>query len=178
MKVIKKNKSFEFTNPGILKLPVEDIFRGGNSKPRNSHMQTMLRMVGFGDNAGSGFPTIVATWDAEGWVKPELIEDTILNQVTLKLDMVKAESVIQETTVVPKSAEEVPKSAEVDQMTNQEEEIYKYVLEKGSITTVDVCQLFDIKERRARDILLNMCKKNLLRKQGATSSLKYVLNKC
>jgi len=60
LKVIKKNKSFEFTNPGILKLPVEDIFRGGNSKPRNSHMQTMLRMVGFGDNAGSGFPTIVA----------------------------------------------------------------------------------------------------------------------
>jgi predicted HTH transcriptional regulator len=50
-------------------------------------MQTMLRMVGFGDNAGSGFPTIVAVWDAEGWVKPELIEDTILNQVTLKLIM-------------------------------------------------------------------------------------------
>ena len=90
LKVIKKNKSFEFTNPGILKLPVEDIFRGGNSKPRNSHMQTMLRMVGFGDNAGSGFPTIVAAWDAEGWVKPELIEDTILNQVTLKLSMMPA----------------------------------------------------------------------------------------
>ena len=90
LKVIKKNKSFEFTNPGILKLPIEDIFRGGNSKPRNSHMQTMLRMVGFGDNAGSGFPTIVAAWDAEGWVKPELIEDTILNQVTLKLSMVPA----------------------------------------------------------------------------------------
>jgi len=89
-----------------LKLPVEDIFRGGNSKPRNSHMQTMLRMIGFGDNAGSGFPTIVSAWDAEGWVKPELIEDTILNQVTLKLDMVKAESVVEESTAVPKSVEE------------------------------------------------------------------------
>lgn len=32
LKVIKKNRSFEFTNPGILKLPVEDIFRGGNAK--------------------------------------------------------------------------------------------------------------------------------------------------
>ena len=28
-------------------------------------MQTMLRMVGFGDNAGSGFPTIVAAWGYE-----------------------------------------------------------------------------------------------------------------
>ena len=92
MKIIKKNKSFEFTNPGILKLPIEDIFRGGNSKPRNPHMQTMLRMVGFGDNAGSGFPTILATWRAEGWIEPRLVENTSLNQVTLELQMKKAEN--------------------------------------------------------------------------------------
>lgn len=90
LKIIKKNKSFEFTNPGILKLPIEDIFRGGNSKPRNPHMQTMLRMVGFGDNAGSGFPTILATWEAEGWIEPKLVENTILNQVTLELCMMPA----------------------------------------------------------------------------------------
>lgn len=87
LKVIKRNRSFEFTNPGILKLPIEDIFRGGNSKPRNPHMQTMLRMVGFGDNAGSGFPTILATWESEGWIEPELVENTSLNQVTLVLRM-------------------------------------------------------------------------------------------
>lgn len=90
LKIIKKNKSFEFTNPGILKLPIEDIFRGGNSKPRNPHMQTMLRMVGFGDNAGSGFPTILATWEKEGWIRPELVENTNLNQVTLVLRMMPA----------------------------------------------------------------------------------------
>lgn len=92
LKVIKKNKSFEFTNPGILKLPIEDIFRGGNSKPRNPHMQTMLRMVGFGDNAGSGFPTILATWRKEGWIRPDLVENTNLNQVTLVLKMIKSEN--------------------------------------------------------------------------------------
>ena len=88
LKVIKYSDGFEFTNPGILKLPLEDIYRGGNSKSRNPHMQTMLRLVGFGDNAGSGFPTILDTWKQEGWVKPELIEDTNLNQVTLKLRMI------------------------------------------------------------------------------------------
>ncbi len=88
LKVIKHSDGFEFTNPGILKLPLEDIYRGGNSKSRNPHMQTMLRLVGFGDNAGSGFPTILDTWKKEGWVKPELIEDTNLDQVTLKLKMV------------------------------------------------------------------------------------------
>ena len=44
LKVIKRSNEFEFTNPGILKLPVEDIYRGGNSKSRNPRMQTMLRM--------------------------------------------------------------------------------------------------------------------------------------
>lgn len=88
LKVIKTFNGFKFTNPGILKLPKEEIFKGGNSKPRNSRMQTMLRLVGYGDNAGSGFPSIVSTWAAEGWQTPELIEDTILNQVTLNLKMV------------------------------------------------------------------------------------------
>ncbi len=79
LKVIKKSDAFEFTNPGILKLPLEDIYRGGNSKSRNPHMQTMLRLVGFGDNAGSGFPTILDVWKSEGWIKPELIEYTNLD---------------------------------------------------------------------------------------------------
>ena len=89
LKVIKRLDSFEFTNLGILKLPLEDIYRVGNSKSRNPHMQTMLRLVGFGDNAGSGFPTILDIWEKEGWVKPELTENTDLNQVTLLLKMVK-----------------------------------------------------------------------------------------
>ncbi len=89
LKIIKKADSFEFTNPGILKLPKEDIYQGGNSKPRNPRMQTMLRMIGFGDNAGSGFPAILAAWKNEGWIEPELVEDTELNQVTLVLRMEK-----------------------------------------------------------------------------------------
>lgn len=52
-------------------------------------MQTMLRLVGFGDNAGSGFPTILDVWKSEGWIKPELIEDTNLDQVTLMMKMEK-----------------------------------------------------------------------------------------
>ena len=63
------------------------IFQGGNSKGRNPRIQTMLRMVGYGDNAGSGFPTILNAWAAQGWAVPKLVEDTILNQVTLILKM-------------------------------------------------------------------------------------------
>lgn len=111
LKVIKKSNRFEFSNPGILKLPLEDIYRGGNSKSRNPHMQTMLRMVGFGDNAGSGFPSILATWEEEGWVQPELIEDTALNQVTLYLKMIPKYG----EQSAEKSADSAEKSAETQE---------------------------------------------------------------
>ena len=87
LKVIKRSDFFEFTNPGILKIPKELIYKGGNSKARNPKMQVMLRMIGYGDTAGSGFPTILAAWKEKGWPEPELEEDTILNQVTLTLRM-------------------------------------------------------------------------------------------
>lgn len=62
LKIVKKDGGFCFTNPGTLKLPKEQIYHGGDSKSRNGRMQTILRMVGFGDNAGSGFPAILAAW--------------------------------------------------------------------------------------------------------------------
>ena len=137
LKIIKKNKSFEFTNPGILKLPIEDIFRGGNSKPRNPHMQTMLRMVGFGDNAGSGFPTILATWKKEGWIEPELVENTTLNQVTLVLQM-KKEAVVEETDYFAQNNErslsEVLSEVLVKKDYDKILPIIKVLEEKGSIT--------------------------------------------
>lgn len=99
LKIIKTSDGFSFTNPGILKLPKEEIFKGGNSKPRNPRMQTMLRLVGFGDNAGSGFPTILAVWRDSGWVEPELTEDTVLNQVTLKLRTVRVLDTVMKSMV-------------------------------------------------------------------------------
>ena len=66
LRVIKRSESLEFTNMGILKLALGDIYRGGNSKSKNSHMHTLLRLVGFGNNAESGFPTILDMWKSEG----------------------------------------------------------------------------------------------------------------
>lgn len=85
LKIIKADDAIRFSNPGNLKLPKEQIYQGGESKARNPHMQTILRMVGYGDNAGSGFPDILKTWKKYGLVEPELEEDTMMNQVTLIL---------------------------------------------------------------------------------------------
>ena len=93
LKVEKHDDCFIFSNPGTLKLPVTDIYAGGHSKARNPNMQSMLRMIGFGDNIGSGFPTILDAWKKENWRKPFLIERPELHLVELTLSM---ESLIPE----------------------------------------------------------------------------------
>lgn len=60
--------------------------------------------------------------------------------------------------------------------SEQEQQIYKYVLENGSITTAETVEILDVKHRRARAVLLNMVKDGYLRKEGAARSTIYVKN--
>ena len=77
-----------FRNPGSLKLPIAQIYEGGSSKARNPRMQNLLRMIGFGENLGSGFPTILDACKQEQWRKPDLDENTDTKEVHLKLWMI------------------------------------------------------------------------------------------
>lgn len=74
LKVEKREDGFFFSNPGMLRLPIEEIYKGGTSLARNPHMQNMMRMIGFGENLGTGFPAIVSTWEQAYHIRPLLSE--------------------------------------------------------------------------------------------------------
>lgn len=174
LKVIKRSDEFEFTNPGILKLPLEDIYRGGNSKSRNPHMQTMLRLVGFGDNAGSGFPTILDTWKKEGWVKPELMEDTNLNQVTLLLKMAGDVEKQEETKFAQKNERKMS-----DKMSDKEndflEKLIKTLEEDEFVTTNHMSNITGIPVSTVRRYMKKFCELDIINSQGKNKSTKYCL---
>lgn len=88
LKIVKKDTGFLFSNPGNLKLPVSSIYEGGHSVARNPRIQQIFRMIGLGDNIGSGFPTILSAWGEEQWRKPDLSQNEELHQVELKLWMI------------------------------------------------------------------------------------------
>ena len=60
--------------------------------------------------------------------------------------------------------------------SEQKQQIYKYVLENGFITTAETVEILDVKHRRARAVLLNMVKDGYLRKEGAARSTIYIKN--
>lgn len=88
LKIVKTDQGFSFSNPGSLKLPVHSIYEGEHSVARNPKIQAMFRMIGYGDNIGSGFPTILGAWGEENWRKPDLSQSEELHEVTLKLWMI------------------------------------------------------------------------------------------
>ena len=88
LRIEKHDSRICFRNPGTLKLPVARIYEGGSSKARNPRIQNMLRMIGFGENLGSGFPTILNACKQEQWRKPDLCENQDLREVILNLWMI------------------------------------------------------------------------------------------
>ena len=87
-----------------------------------------------------------------------------------------ADKVPDNADKVPNSANEVPDSTDKVPDNEQEQQIYKHVLEKGFITTATVIEFLDVKQRRARAILLNMVESGWLKKEGAARSTIYVRN--
>ena len=175
LKVIKRFDSFEFTNPGILKLSLEDIYRGGNSKSRNPHMQTMLRLVGFGDNAGSGFPTILDVWKSEGWITPELIEDTNLDQVTLvmKMEQESDENVIEISEekikrLMPEySKKKLAKACEILRM----------ISEKPNISIDELGIALDVTARTIARYISELKNKGIIERKGPDNGGKWEIMK-
>ena len=45
----------------------------------------MLRMIGYGENVGSGFPTIISTWKEAQWGEPDLKNKIEVDEVELVL---------------------------------------------------------------------------------------------
>lgn len=164
--------------PSRISAEIEDIYRGGNSKPRNPRMQTMLRMIGFGDNAGSGFPAILSTWKNQGWVMPDLKEDTRLNQVTLTLKMVDALKKSAEKSS-EKSAE---KSAEKSSnnkvgregLSKRQKQILACMKQGKSNSTEEVVQMISSKGSRTRQLLNELVAMDLVSCTAATKNRRYI----
>ena len=132
---------------------------------------------------GSGIPRIIDKVKAAGLQEPEFIGgevDLRINiyrgQVDGTVDLNNAIKVPDTIDKMPDSGNKVPDTTEKMPDSEREQQIYKYVLENGSITTAETVEILDVKHRRARAVLLNMVKDGYLRKEGAARSTIYVKN--
>ena len=86
--ITKFDDGFSFENSGTLRLPIDKIYEGGISSPRNPTLFSMFRAIGFCERLGSGFPLIVEACKKYGYQEPLLTEDLQIGRVTLKIKKV------------------------------------------------------------------------------------------
>ena len=86
--ITKFDDGFSFENSGTLRLPIDRIYEGGISSPRNPTLFSMFRAIGFCERLGSSFPLIVEACKKYGYQEPLLTEDLQIDRVTLKIKKV------------------------------------------------------------------------------------------
>ena len=160
LKVEKLDEGFVFTNPGLLKLPLEQIYSGGESKARNQRMQNMLRMIGYGENIGSGFPLILSAWSEKHWLKPELFDQPELLQVKLRLTIVNSTANISEDS---NTNEEKTRKKTTEKTT---EKILKSIQNNPYITHRDLADLLGLSEDGVFYNIKKLKQQGLLRRVG------------
>lgn len=94
--VVNGPDMFLFRNPGIMRLSLDDVLRGGMSDCRNRNLQKMFQLIGYGEQAGSGIPKIYRNWKQQLWRAPDLSEsfDPDLTQLTLRMVSLIPEEVL------------------------------------------------------------------------------------
>lgn len=83
--VMRMPELFAFENPGDIRLPLDQVLAGGVSDCRNPSLQRMFRMVGLGEQAGSGIPRMQRAWAEQMWRTPALWDEPESYRTTLLL---------------------------------------------------------------------------------------------
>lgn len=87
--VIKKTESeIIFENPGSIRTGKTQMLKGGDSDPRNKTLMKMFNMIGIGERAGSGVPSIYDVWKSEGFKTPIVEESYAPDRTKLILPIV------------------------------------------------------------------------------------------
>ena len=178
LRIEKHDDRLCFRNPGTLKLPLKDIYEGGNSKARNPKMQDMLRMIGLGENLGSGFPKILDAWKEAKWNAPILEDRFTTEEVRLTLPIPFLEGT--------KGDNNVPDNV-LDILTERQRIIYdiikrnvlenenKDVLDNTIETTESLAKKLSVSSRTIRRDLDKMKSLGLVKREGGDFGGRWII---
>lgn len=164
LRIEKHDDKLCFRNPGLLRLPLEQIYEGGNSKARNPRIQNMLRMIGFGENIGSGFPQIIAAWKDTKWGEPELKNKIELDEVELVLPLGKVANVVNND-----------RKEDRKELTERQKVIVNLIKGNDRITIDEMTEKVKVSEKTIRRELSVLYEKGILIREGGRKEGRWVV---
>lgn len=164
-------------------LPLKDIYEGGVSKARNPKMQNMLRMIGYGENLGSGFPMILSAWKEAGWGEPILDNRLDVDEVALVLPIKRIEGNNPKSGPKsgPKNRKSDPKNRKSDpkKLSPQErlDMIIAIIKNNPRITRKDIEDMLGVGHTTIQNDLRTLKEQYGVRFEGPSKTGKWIIQK-
>ena len=178
LRIDKYDDRLVLRNPGTLRLPIEKIYEGGTSRARNPRIQNMLRMIGYGENLGSGFPMIVSAWKDAGWGEPVLKNQIELDEVELSLPVQKPMEISKnnsnenkrELSDVLKNVLKNVQKENLEKLTERQVDILEFIVQMPTITFKEMSKRLKVSVKTIqRDFTaMGLLGINIVRKDGKT----------
>lgn len=136
-------------------------------------MQNMLRMIGYGENLGSGFPMILNAWKQAGWGEPELKNRLEVDEVALMLPIQRFEGTVPKSA--PKSAPKVgPKKLTPQARLDM---IIAIIKDNPLITREEIAKAVGVGHTTIQNDLRTLRKQYGLRYEGSSKTGQWVIDK-
>jgi len=186
---------FVFRNPGLLRMSLKEVYSGGISDCRNRALQKMFQMVGFSEQAGSGFPKIFHGWGEEQhFLRPQLRELPAIRacELTFELTVIKpdttseAAGLTKETTVTTREiADETGETTNESFTTTKEsvrevetstrQRIISLLRKNGCIVAEEIARRIGISVDGVWYHIKELRKKGIVVREGSTKAGRWVV---
>jgi ATP-dependent DNA helicase RecG len=170
LKIIKIKDLFLFSNPGRLRIPIERLYEGGVSDPRNPNLQKMFQMLGLGEKAGSGFQKILRAWKEQQWLFPLVSEKLDLDITSVALSM---------TSLIPENVEKELKEIVGEhycELTELDRLVLVAAHEFKAISNGDIQRYRKEHPKEIGDCLKRLVNKGYLKQSGRGRGTQYTLS--
>lgn len=152
------NNDYIFTNPGSLRISVEEFYNGRRSKPRNPNIALMFRIIGLAEEAGSGVETILKAANSNNLPKPQI--DISNNKVSLRI----------ETTPL---VDYLTKKFSLDK---REYDVLKAIHDGTALRRTEIQELTGYSRGIVLNVVNSMLKKGIISQIGKSSATKYIIS--
>lgn len=164
--VIKSPKMLSFANPGDMRISLATALEGGVSDPRNATLMKMFGLIGVGERAEGGIPTILSAWQEATHQTPSY---EILYSPERVMCTINFEATTEKDVVATEKSESWPKNLSKTKVT-----ILELIREKPTITYVQLSEALGISEKSIYEHMVALQEMKILRRKGTRQDGEWV----
>lgn len=164
--VIKKYKDkIEFSNPGGMRMSIEEAFAGGNTDPRNETILKIFSLIKIGERAGTGLQTIMNAVNMLEYRKPTIEES--FNPDRTKL------TIFLDHMVMSKNDDGKPHNSKSHTLSQDEDRTMHFIKLKKEISRQELEKYLDCGKTKCNNLLKSLLEKGFIKKKDSGKNVKY-----